>query len=55
MEKVSPWCELCVPSMCGMPSSILSSQILVIKKFRDVEVTRKFMELTTWLVEVRDS
>ncbi|XP_064384168.1 NAD kinase-like [Halichondria panicea] len=28
-------------------------KILVIKKFRDVEVTRKFMELTTWLVEER--
>ncbi len=27
-------------------------QILVIKKFKDVGVTRKFKELTAWLVKV---
>jgi hypothetical protein len=36
----------------SMSPFFVHPQILVIKKFKDLSVTRKFKELTRWLVEV---
>ena len=41
-----------VAELLGSESLLIWIQVLVIKKHKDNEITRCFMELTQWLIEV---